>query len=272
MSIDRSAVQRTYAQLRDLVPHWTGEGRSWFDAHPGYPTGHPERSRRSTDGASARDNGRPELWAQLVGGFDAALRRWYSIEEFTDDPVCILRLGMGAARESVRLGGGMPSSTEIREGEPIGTLHLWNEHLPRYVSGGPDINWASEIRRRAVRSLQLLAAFVERDPHWQEVRAFQGEATLSSRLGALQLNRVASRYGFELVDTECSFARQLHQLGDSFCRWGLTSAYNPAALARQRFFRPYHELWIPRTALVGLYLRQPGRSGQSHPDMSRETA
>ena len=214
--------------------------------------------------AAYPEHNRFELWTQMVGGIDAVLRRCCQVKEFTDDPDCIFRLGLSGARNPVRLHDGTPATIDIRPGEPIGTLHLWNEHLLRYVSGGPDINWAAATRRRVGHSLRLLAVHVEHDAEYREVRAFRGEAALSSRLGALQLTRVAGRFGFELIETECSLAHQLHQLGDSFCRWGLTSAFNPMALARQQFFRPYYELWITRTALIDGHLWQQHRCSRDY--------
>jgi hypothetical protein len=88
--------------------------------------------------------------------------------------------------------------TAIEDGEPIGILHLWNEHLPRYSpAAGPELAWAAEIRRRLVASLQSLAQHVDTDPSWRDVRAFRGEVAFSSRRAVLQLDRVARRYGFE---------------------------------------------------------------------------
>ena len=60
-------------------------------------------------------------------------------------------------------------------------------------------------------------------------------------------------YRFECVGEPPSWMRQLHAIGECFSGWGLTRVYNPGALQRQPFFRPYHYLWISRDALVGQY-------------------
>lgn len=192
-----------------------------------------------------------EIWAMLVGSIDARLRAYYGICEFCDDPACVLRLGRSPARAAVAL----PDGTAIRKGEPVGTLHFWNEHLPRYAGNGPELRWAADMRRRLVRSLRDLAAFVETDAAWREVGAFRGEAALSSRLGVRQLSRVTHRYGFEQVPAGSSLARRLHAVGECFAAWGLARAFNPAAVARQQFFRSYHEVWISRAALIERYGR-----------------
>jgi hypothetical protein len=215
-------------------------------------------------GGTDPERWRDDLWQAVVGSIDAVLRSCYSISEFTDDPACILRLGVSPARAPVALADG----TAIATGQTVGTLHFWNEHLPRYVAGGPDLRWAADMRRRLVGSLRALADFVEADPGWREVQAFRAVAALSSRLGVLQLHRVSNRYGFERVAVEFSLARELYAVAERCATWGLTRAYNPAALRRQNFFRPYHELWISRAALLRLH----GRSGCREADFAADVS
>ena len=193
-----------------------------------------------------------EFWAALVGSVDFFLRSCYGIREFTEDPDCVLRVALSAARIPVLLSDG----TEIGVGDIVGALHFWNEQLPRYSPRGPDLGWACDMRRRVVHSLRSLAEHVERDPEWQPVQAFRAEATLSSRLGLLQVQRLARRYGFERVEPPSTMLRQLHAIGDCLNAWSLTRAFNPAALARQRLLRDRHELWISRRRLLQIYRRR----------------
>jgi hypothetical protein len=202
-------------------------------------------------GGTDPERWRDDLWVAVVGSIDAVLRSYYDIVEYTDDPRCIFRLGLSPARAPLVLADG----TTVQTGEPVGTLHFWNEHLPRYRSGGPELHWAAEMRRRLQLSLRALAGFVEMQRDWREVRAFRGEAALSSRRGTPQLARLARRYGFERIPFEPSLARRLHMLGECAIAWGLARAFNPAALSRQHFFRPHHALWISRTALLRLHAR-----------------
>lgn len=202
-----------------------------------------------------------DFWVALVGSVDALVRSYHGIYEFTDDPGCVLRIAARHARNRVSLSDG----TLIEPGEPVGALHLWNEHLPRYSETGPDIAWACEMRRRVLRSMRLLAVFVEREPVWQPMQAFCAETTLSNRLGDLQIRRLASRYGFERVVPAASILRRLHTYGDCFNTWALTRAFNPAALARQPFLRGRYELWISRPALLARYGPTPKLDrGQPH--------
>jgi YkoP-like protein len=198
--------------------------------------------------------GAPATWPIRL--FDTIIRAYYGVYEFTDDPACIFRVGLSRAHGSVSLSDG----TQIRVGELVGTLHFWNEHLPRYSTKGPSLGWARIMHDRVLYSLRALADYVENDAGWREVRAVRAQAALSTRLGSSQVRRVAERYGFERVPTNPSLPRRLHALGESFTLWGLTRAFNPAALPRQPFLRDHHELWISRASLLRRYARRHRRT------------
>lgn len=201
-----------------------------------------------------------ELWAGSIGWVDGMLRAYYGIYEFTDDPDCLLRVGLSHARASVSLSDG----TSVEVGEIVGTLHFWNEHMPRYSSKGPDLGWASAVRGRVVYSLRAFSDYIESAPAWREVRAIRTETALPARLGAIQIGRVFQRYGFEPVPTDPSLCARLHGLGECFVLWGLTRAFNPAALPRQPFLRDRHELWISRNTLLLRYAKRNSRVLRHH--------
>ena len=201
------------------------------------------------------------LWAAVVRPIDVLLRGYYGIDEFTDDQNCLFRLARDLAREPITLADG----TQIGCGEMVGALHLWNEHLRAYSARGPDLGWASDMRRRLQHSLRLLTDHVERDPAWCLVQAFRADATLSSRLGASQIRRVVERFGFELVEPEPSMLRQLHAIGHSVSTWALTRAFNPSALPRQPFLRTRRQLWISRPTLLRRYGRGARRAATRQP-------
>jgi hypothetical protein len=197
-----------------------------------------------------------EFWVGSVAWIDGVLRSYYGIYEFADDPACILRAGLSQARASVSLSDG----THIKVGEPIGALHFWNEHLPRYSSKGPNLAWACAIRDRVVYSLRAFSLHIESEAAWREVQAICTETALPARLGASQIERVFQRYGFERVPTDPSLSARLHGFGECFVLWGLTRAFNPAALPRQPFLRDHHELWISRATLLLRYARCNGHN------------
>jgi hypothetical protein len=196
-----------------------------------------------------------DLWVGSVSRVDAWLRSYYGIYEFTDDPACVLRVGRSEARAPVSLSDG----THVALGDPVGTLHFWNEHLPRYSEKGPDLGWACAVRDRVRYSLRAFSEYIEGDPAWHEVRAIRTETALPARLGASQIGRVFQRYGFERVPTDHSLAARLHGVGECVVLWALTRAFNPAALPRQPFLRDRHELWISRATLRLRYARRSGR-------------
>jgi YkoP domain len=204
---------------------------------------------RQALGASSA-NWPDELWAESVGRCDAVLRSFYGVREFTNDPTCVFRVGSAKVRATLSLSDG----TVIRSGETVGTLHFWNEHLPRQNSCGPGLGWACVMRSRVLHSLAALAEYVETDHGWREIPAFQAEAGLSTRLGSFQVERVVQRYGFERAASSRSLLRRVHDLGDDFLLWGFARAFNPGALTRSRFFRDHHELWISRTSLLRHHL------------------
>jgi hypothetical protein len=99
------------------------------------------------------DRWRDDFWEALIGAVDRRLRLYYGIREFSTDERCILRVAMIRAPAPTVLSDG----TLIQSGVTIGALHLWNEHLPRYGNGGPDLGWACMARRRFLHSMRLLA-------------------------------------------------------------------------------------------------------------------
>ncbi len=205
-------------------------------------------SQRRDGGGDRQAGWADAFWLAVVAPVDALLRAYYGIEEFTDDPRCLFRIAFDIARRPLRLSDG----TQIRAGDRVGALHLWNEHLRREPGRGPDLAWAGEIRRRLQLSLGLLAEFVERDPAWRSVPAFIADARLSGRLATAQMRRLASSYGFTLTERGPSLLRMA---GGSIAAWALTRAFNPAALPHQPFLRARHELWLSRSTLLQRYGR-----------------
>ena len=104
-----------------------------------------------------------------------------------------------------------------------------------------------------LHSFYSLAHYVESEPAWRQIPALRSKAALPTRLGMSQVRRVAERFGFEQIPTDSSFLRRLHAFAESFALWGLTRAFDPAALSRQPFLRDHHELWISRASLLGRY-------------------
>lgn len=228
-----------------------------FASHIGSASkfGEPRRavSASATDGPTGfQKHRRDQAWAALVGNADALLRRWNGVYEFTDDPACVLRVGLQRACAPVLLADGVM----IVAGSPIGVLHFWNEHMPPFPPQGPDFRWAKDMERRLRRSLGTLAVHVGRDPAWAEVRALRADAALSGQLRATQMLRIAGRYGFEMKALGATTLGSLHGVGESFLLWAFARAFNPPALKHHRFLRDRAELWITRDTLTARFLHQ----------------
>lgn len=212
-------------------------------------------------GDLGRGTWRDETWAALIGRFDIVLRRCNGVYEFTSDPRCVLRVGLDRARSTVELADG----TRLQAGEPVGVLHFWNEHLPRFPQRGPDLHWAKTIRLRLKVSLSSLAEHVAYDPLWQDVQAIRCGAAFSGAMRDGQMQRVAEAFGFEVIPADASVLRRVHALGEDFLLWGFARAFNPATLHQQAFFRPRRDLWISRTTLLGRYGRLGNRARLGSP-------
>ncbi len=235
MSFSERVGARAGSGVRTLATRWLGSVDLPSDAG-GLPVSPTARRDRA--------------WVALVGNADAVLRRWNGVYEFTDDPDCLLRVALRRACVPVVLAEGVVMAA----GAPIGVLHFWNEHLPPFPPRGPDICWAKGIEQRFEHSLRLLAAHVEGNPAWAEVRALRGNAALSGGLRPAQMRRVASHYGFETAVPDLAGLAALHAFGQNFLLWAFARAFNPGALTRQPFRRPRTELWMSRETLRARFL------------------
>ncbi len=198
--------------------------------------------------------GSPDLLSRLVFAIDRYMRRRLHIWEFSDDPDCILRVGLVRSRWEVTLNDG----TVVRRGETIGMIHAWNERVPPIPSTGADMAWARELRRRLVRSLQLLAQATREDPRLQAVRGFGGAGVLHFSPAIL---RLLERLGLEIYELPPqSLWDWLEEQGSRIWTWLMRRAFNPVSVEgrglevlSRRFY------WIGREKLLQMY-----GEGESH--------
>jgi hypothetical protein len=188
-------------------------------------------------------------WA--VRGVDSLLRMRQGIEEFTDDAECVLRISMNSAGRSLQLSDG----TFVREGGPVLQLHLWNERLPVLPATGPNAVWANSLKRRMRRSLTILAYHLHGEGRFEAVEAIQAAPAFPSRLGPVQMARIAGHFGFDVVDMTSGrgVIGQIHTLFDSLLVWSLTLAFNPAGLSGKGLLRHRCQIWMSRRKLENHY-------------------
>jgi hypothetical protein len=131
----------------------------------------------------------------LVRLFDGLLRRACGVVEFCDDLQCLLRVQLARCPRPLRLSDG----TEVRRGESVLMLHLWNEHFPPMGPAGPDLLWAAGVRWRLIRSLRHVAALAVTDPQLAKVQAVGGVTVLFPLDDDGSPARLMRRLGFDVV-------------------------------------------------------------------------
>ena len=187
------------------------------------------------------------LLRSAISALDTLLRRVYHVQEFTQKENCILRIALSKSDREVTLSDG----TRILKGEPIGELHLWNEHIPPMAKEGPDLGWALKFYYRLTRSLEDLAEYVETEPKFKDPRAFRGE-TVFPMGGLVWDTDLVKQLGFDFV--RANRAGKLRRFGDfweNLYTWGLIWTFNPGSLKAKQFFRLERgQLWISRETLV----------------------
>jgi len=194
---------------------------------------------------------------RFVCTLDSLLRRAYRIQEFSRSEDCILRLALGRSKEDVIL----PDGTRITKGEPIGELHLWNEHIPPMPAKGPDFGWGLMFYRRLIRSLRELAVYVEHEPKFKAVRAFRGEIAFDPQ--AHRRPALFARLGFDFMrPAHPSPLRRFGDFWENLYAWSLIWTFNPGSLRSKRFWRLERcQLWISRQALLERYGDRGVRGG-----------
>ena len=198
-------------------------------------------------------------WIFTVGSIDGVLRRYYHVYEYSQATDCVFRIALNRARHSALLADG----TVVQAGEVIGALHLWNEHLLRFPSSGPDLHWAKAMHLRVRHSLQALCRHVEDDPAWAGVQAIRAEVPLPVRLLAgEQMRRVARHHGFEIGVRDEASGWGFSLLAENLLLWGFARAYNPHALSHGRLLRRRQELWLSRVSLVANYAHESARGNE----------
>ena len=200
------------------------------------------------DGRSG--TGTMDVLDRLTRAIDTFQRRRVGIWEFSDDPECIFRIGLGPAPRSFEL----PDGTHVAKGQQVGVIHIWGDHLPTIPASGADLAWAKQTVRRLGYSLGLLARHVAENPALAHVPAIGNDTAFPYTPGTV---RMLERIGFTVyppVPRRTLFAR-LHRLGARVWTWLLRRAYNPESVSARTFtaleIRP---MWMSRRMLLELHL------------------
>lgn len=192
------------------------------------------------------------LARRFVMALDTLLRRIAGIIEFCDEPACLLRLGSGHSDTDILLSDG----THIHPGDPVGEIHLWNEHVPRMGSGGPDLGWGVQFYRGMLASLEELSAYVQTDDRFASVKAFRGEVAVLQNEDVPVAAQLLERLGFDIqyLQAPAGWLDGVERFWSNLYTWWLMWTFQPAslrgkALAHVARFR----MWISHAELVARY-------------------
>jgi hypothetical protein len=188
---------------------------------------------------------------QAVFGLDRWLRQWQGVYEYSDDPNCMFRIQRCQADCDASLTDG----TQIRTGDPVLNLHLWNEHVPPMGDCGINLPWAREATRRVELSLYGLARHLKWTRTLDDIVAIRGEMRLGTAAQSGQLARIAGRYGFEPAGAG-SFgfeAVSAQRLAENVFIGLLVLATNPVSLRAPVLRRDRKLVYLSRAALETRY-------------------
>lgn len=203
-------------------------------------------------GAAAEPQPRLAPGHRLVRTLDAALRHILEIREFSVRPDCLLRISLGHADADRRLTDG----SEIRRGDQVVDLHLWNEQLPS--PAGPTLARTNALRRRMLSSLAELARHLEAEPSLAGVVAVRARIVCMEGTQLKALRRLAAAAGFDVVEPSAAgLARELHDRMENFLLRALAWTFNPSALRGNGLRQARCELWMSRDLIVAHYARHP---------------
>ncbi len=196
-----------------------------------------------------------DLLNRLVRWFDGVQQRRLGIWEFSDEPNCIFRLGLGRLHYDMEL----PDGTALREGAPVAILHVWGEHMPPIPPEGADMAWARRTQRALVHSLRLVAREMAEDPRLADAQALGNDTNLPVGAGGV---RMFERLGFTFLEPLERRTLTDRVAGRVAHLWALLlrRAYNQKSAERWStkdfVTRP---MWISRRSLLERYGAPDGR-------------
>jgi hypothetical protein len=190
-----------------------------------------------------------DLLNRLTRAVDRLQRYRRGIREFSTDPDCIYRLSIeGAPRNTI-----LPDGTEFQQGEPIGILHIWGDHMPIIPSSGGNLAWAARMVRVLHRSANLLAQHIAKDKSLHSIPVFGNDTFFLYTQPTVHL---LERIGFAVLEIAPADGLR-YQARIRVARvwtWLLRRAFNQQSI---RGIKPsdleYRSVWLSRRTLMERY-------------------
>lgn len=202
------------------------------------------------DGRLEPGRQRHDLFSRAVRALDRFLRRRQGIFEYSNADDCLFRVSIGVCDHALQLADG----TQLSPGDAVCDLHLFNDHVPPIGPQGAGVAWAGQMQRGLRSSLKTLAAALEIDRRFDDVKAFRAQSVIVASRGIEQMQRFASRLHFDLLDDDRRSAwKRVHDMGENILVWALVRTYNPGALGNARLMRTRRWLFMSRQTLIKCY-------------------
>ena len=207
----------------------------------------------------------PGSWLRrIIIWFDNFLSRLYHIYPFSDEPDCILRLGMAKSRRSLERPCG-----KVDPGDDILEIHLWNEHMQPLVASENSIGWGSRTLRLFIRGLRQIAEEIKTDPRLSNIRAIRGEMIFLSTASNPDRGYQMERLGFTVLPFH-SKTGAFGEFWENFYSWWLMWAYNPLSVRNRRITTGQRmEMWMSIETFMKKYGTE-NRNSSTNPEFIRE--
>ncbi|KPL23761.1 MAG: hypothetical protein AMJ93_03955 [Anaerolineae bacterium SM23_84] len=216
-----------------------------------------------TGQSTEQDSSLPALARAAIRAIDHIVRSVKGVREFTDDELCLLRIGKAKSDRHIILSDG----TEILDSETTGELHLWNEHVPPIPGDGTYLIWAKRFYSRLLCSTRLLARYMVSQPEWRHIHAWRGESSFMPKgIHAVQL---FSRAGSDVIqeDSALRIGQRFADFWDNLYWWMLAWTFNPASLERKKLPKLERwQIWISSARLQEKYGRTPAQQRRRSPN------
>jgi hypothetical protein len=184
-----------------------------------------------------------------IRAIDWVLRKFYRVTPFSDEPECILRI----ARDPSRWRASLSDGVEVRPGDPIIQLHLWNERILEFLQSYETLGWTRSLLRRFIKSLRILNEYLNQQAWGNEIVAMRAEFGF---LVSLELaGPILSSLGFDVKPVERPKGRFWRRaFWDNFYSYLLMWTFNPKSLRGKELTNLLRtELWISRDRLRERY-------------------
>ncbi len=184
----------------------------------------------------------------LLRAFDRLLARLYGVYEFTCDPDCLFLLSVTHLSQPLLL-----DDQPVPAGAEVLIIHFWNDRLPRLPREGATLALAVRAQRQIIKSLQAVAAEIQRDPRLAGVRAVGGVTALTTEADSDGTTKLFRRLGF----TVTPYHNRLGRFGlfwENLYSWLLMWAYNEASLRHRPLFHlARSNVWMPVEKYLARY-------------------